>query len=89
MDHHRRWCGQYIPDAAGVFRVARSFGTFGTVCNSFWTDSVAVEMFLPLQRLLPGDSPRLPRMLDLLADRDKLWSDHGMRSLGANDMFYQ
>jgi hypothetical protein len=45
-----------------------------------------VNIFPMLLRLLPEDSPRLPRMLDLLADKDKLWSAHGMRSLGKRDM---
>ena len=48
-----------------------------------------VNIFPLLLRLLPPDSPRLPRMLDLLADEDKLWSRHGMRSLGKIDRFYQ
>jgi mannosyl-oligosaccharide glucosidase len=45
-----------------------------------------VNIFPMLLRLLPEDSPRLPRMLDLLADKNKLWSKHGMRSLGKEDM---
>jgi mannosyl-oligosaccharide glucosidase len=45
-----------------------------------------VNIFPMLLRLLPEDSPRLPRMLDLLADKSKLWSAHGMRSLGKTDM---
>lgn len=45
-----------------------------------------VNIFPMLLRLLPEDSPRLPRMLDLLADKSKLWSAHGMRSLGKADM---
>lgn len=44
-----------------------------------------LNVFPLLLRLLPPDSPRLPRLLDLLADEDKLWSPHGMRSLGRAD----
>jgi mannosyl-oligosaccharide glucosidase len=44
-----------------------------------------LNVFPLLLRLVPPQSPRLPRLLDHLADPEKLWSPHGMRSLGRQD----
>ncbi|KZF21381.1 glycoside hydrolase family 63 protein [Xylona heveae TC161] len=38
--------------------------------------------------LLPADSPRLGAVLDLIADPEQLWSDHGIRSLSKGDVLY-
>ena len=40
-----------------------------------------LNIFPLLLRLIEPDSQRLPRLLDVLADPDRLWSDHGMRSV--------
>eukprot|EP00611_Tribonema_gayanum_P024021 TRINITY_DN5191_c0_g1_i3.p1 TRINITY_DN5191_c0_g1~~TRINITY_DN5191_c0_g1_i3.p1 ORF type:complete len:500 (-),score=82.65 TRINITY_DN5191_c0_g1_i3:425-1924(-) len=47
-----------------------------------------VSIFPLLLRLLPPDSPRLPPLLDLLADPTHLWSEYGLRSLSKSDPFY-
>ncbi|KAJ2161219.1 Processing alpha glucosidase I [Coemansia sp. RSA 552] len=38
--------------------------------------------------LVPPDSPKLGRILDMMEDPDQLWSDFGLRSLSKSDQFY-
>lgn len=47
-----------------------------------------VTLFPLLLRLLPPDSPRLARTLELLADPKRLWSRYGLRSLSKADAWY-
>ncbi|CAM9798353.1 unnamed protein product, partial [Phaeothamnion confervicola] len=48
-----------------------------------------VSLFPLLLRLLPARSKRLRHVLDSLTDPNLLWSPHGLRSLSADDLFYQ
>lgn len=48
-----------------------------------------VSLFPFLLGLMRHDSPKLGRILQLLADPDELWSDHGIRSLSAKDPLYR
>src|SRR5690606_16049557 len=41
-----------------------------------------------LLKLLPADSPRLGALLDLVESPKVLWTEHGVRSLSALDLFY-
>ena len=47
-----------------------------------------ISIFPFLVGLLPADSPKLNAVLDLLADPEELWSEHGLRSLSKSDEFY-
>ena len=47
-----------------------------------------VSLFPLMLKLLPPDAPQLPHVLELLRDRSRLWSDHGVRSLSASDLWY-
>ncbi|KAK1760445.1 glycoside hydrolase [Echria macrotheca] len=47
-----------------------------------------ISLFPFLTGLLPHDSPKLGRLLALMADEDELWSPHGLRSLSKRDEFY-
>ncbi|KAK5162459.1 hypothetical protein LTR04_003695 [Oleoguttula sp. CCFEE 6159] len=47
-----------------------------------------ISIFPFMTGLLPPDSPRLKAVLDLIADPEELWSDHGIRSLSQKDEFY-
>jgi mannosyl-oligosaccharide glucosidase len=48
-----------------------------------------VSIFPFLLGLLPVDSPKLGSVLDLLANEEELWSEHGIRSLSKSDEFYE
>lgn len=41
-----------------------------------------------LTGLLPVDSPKVGRLLDLIGDEEELWSNHGIRSLSKKSEFY-
>lgn len=47
-----------------------------------------ISIFPFLVGLLPVDSPKLNAVLDLIADPEELWSEHGLRSLSKSDEFY-
>ena len=47
-----------------------------------------ISIFPFLVGLLPADSPKLNAVLDLIADPEELWSEHGLRSLSKSDEFY-
>lgn len=47
-----------------------------------------VSIFPFLAGLLGPDHPHLKDVLDLIADEDELWSDHGIRSLSMKDELY-
>ena len=47
-----------------------------------------ISIFPFLTGLLPGDSPRLEAVLDLIFDPEELWSPHGIRSLSKSDEHY-
>ncbi|KAI9736854.1 MAG: Processing alpha glucosidase I [Claussenomyces sp. TS43310] len=47
-----------------------------------------ISIFPFLTGLLPPDSPRMGAILDLIGDKDELWSDFGIRSLSKSDEFY-
>ena len=47
-----------------------------------------ISIFPFLTGLLPPDSPRLGKTLDLISDPEELWSEYGLRSLSKNDEFY-
>lgn len=47
-----------------------------------------VSIFPFLMGLVPVDSPKLGPLLDLIADPEELWSDHGLRSLSKKNEFY-
>lgn len=48
-----------------------------------------VNIFPFILKLLPDDSLQLEHMLDLISSPHHLWSEHGLRSLSKNDLFYQ
>lgn len=47
-----------------------------------------ISIFPFLTGLLGPDHPHLGATLDLIADKEELWSDHGIRSLSQKDEFY-
>ena len=47
-----------------------------------------ISLFPFITGLLPSNSERLGKVLDLIADPDELWSDFGIRSLSKKDVFY-
>ncbi|KAI5295719.1 Processing alpha glucosidase I, partial [Ascosphaera atra] len=47
-----------------------------------------ISLFPFMTGLLDANSPRLGAILDLIGDREELWSDFGIRSLSKNDEFY-
>lgn len=47
-----------------------------------------VSIFPFLLGLIGPDSPKLGPVLDLLGDKEELWSDYGIRSLSKSDEFY-
>ena len=48
-----------------------------------------ISLFPLMLRILPADSAHLLPMLDLLRDPSRLWTDYGIRSLSATDLWYQ
>lgn len=48
-----------------------------------------VSIFPLLLQLLDPYSPKLGAMLDMIEDPQKLWTDHGLRSIALTDKFYQ
>jgi len=48
-----------------------------------------VAIFPLLLRLLDPYSPKLGSVLDMVEDPQMLWTDHGLRSIGLKDKFYQ
>ncbi|CAH8857165.1 unnamed protein product [Trichobilharzia szidati] len=54
------------------------------VSNSFGY----VNLFPLLLRILSPTSPRLPRLLADLSNKDLLWSDYGLRSINVKSPFY-
>lgn len=48
-----------------------------------------VAIFPLLLKLLDPYSPKLGAVLDMIEDPLKLWTDHGLRSIGRADKFYQ
>lgn len=54
-----------------------------------WVEHLGyVALFPLLLRLLPPSSPRLPRLLELLRDPQRLWSPYGIRSLSLADLWH-
>lgn len=47
-----------------------------------------ISIFPFMTGLLPTDSPRLGKVLDLIGDKEELWSEVGIRSLSKADEFY-
>jgi mannosyl-oligosaccharide glucosidase len=47
-----------------------------------------ISLFPFLLGLLPYDSPKLGKVLDLMADPEHLWSEFGLRSLSKSDPLY-
>ena len=47
-----------------------------------------ISIFPFLTGLLPADSPRLGAILDLVSDKDELWTPYGLRSLSKSDDNY-
>lgn len=47
-----------------------------------------ISIFPFLTGLVASNSPRLGLILDLISDREELWSDYGLRSLSLKDEFY-
>lgn len=47
-----------------------------------------ISIFPFLVGLLAPNSPRLGAILDVIADPEQLWSEHGLRSLSKSDEFY-
>lgn len=47
-----------------------------------------ISIFPFLTGLVAANSPRLGLILDLISDREELWSDYGLRSLSLKDEFY-
>jgi mannosyl-oligosaccharide glucosidase len=47
-----------------------------------------MSLFPLLTGLMDADHPKLPSVLDLLSDPNKLWSGHGLRSLSVGDAHY-
>lgn len=47
-----------------------------------------ISIFPFMTGLLPSDSPRLGKVLDLISDPEELWSDFGVRSLSKRNEFY-
>ncbi|KAJ1652391.1 Processing alpha glucosidase I [Dispira simplex] len=47
-----------------------------------------VSLFPLLLNLLPPDSPKVGKILDLIYDPDQLWSRYGIRSLSKSDPYY-
>ncbi|KAK8079739.1 hypothetical protein PG997_007557 [Apiospora hydei] len=60
-----------------------SRGKYKRVCHLGY-----VSLMPFLLGLLEPEHPHLPAVLDLLSDPNKLWSPHGLRSLGLADEFY-
>lgn len=58
-------------------------GKFQRVCHLGY-----VSLYPLLLGLMRPDDPRLPAVLDLLADPARLWSPHGLRSLSKADLLY-
>lgn len=48
-----------------------------------------VSLFPFLVGLMKKDDPKLGKILDLIADPNHLWSAHGIRSLSAQDPYYE
>ena len=48
-----------------------------------------VSIFPLLLQLLDPYSPKLGAMLDMIEDPQKLWTEHGLRSIALTDKFYQ
>lgn len=48
-----------------------------------------VSLFPFLVGLMKKDDPKLGKILDLIADAEHLWSPHGIRSLSAQDPYYE
>ncbi|KAJ1961572.1 Processing alpha glucosidase I [Dispira parvispora] len=47
-----------------------------------------LSLFPLVLNLLPPDSPKVGKILDLIHDPDQLWSRHGIRSLSKSDPYY-
>ncbi|CAL8097923.1 unnamed protein product [Calicophoron daubneyi] len=67
-----------------LIRVADETPTLQLITSSFGY----VNLFPLFLRLIPPNSPRLPRLISDLSDKSLLWSDHGLRSLSKNSPFY-
>lgn len=48
-----------------------------------------VSLFPFLLKLLPAESPKLSKVLDMVEDPKLLWSDYGLRSMATTDRYYQ
>jgi mannosyl-oligosaccharide glucosidase len=47
-----------------------------------------ISLFPFLVGLLDKDSPKIGKLLDVISDKEELWSDHGIRSLSKNSEHY-
>jgi len=47
-----------------------------------------ISIFPLLVGLVPSDSPRLGHLLNIISDKEHLWSPYGLRSLSRSDPFY-
>ncbi|PSK45137.1 hypothetical protein B9Z65_2277 [Elsinoe australis] len=47
-----------------------------------------ISIFPFITGLIPHDDEKMKHTLDLISDKEELWSDHGIRSLSKKDEFY-
>lgn len=77
-DKHKVWCDATTTSSNG------GYGRHERVCR------VGYASVLPalVPGLLNASHPRLPAVLDVMADPSGLWSEHGLRSLSKRDVLY-
>lgn len=72
------------PDELAYCDATIEGGAYRRVCHQGY-----VSLLPLLLGLLDAGHPNLPHVLDMLADPERLWSPHGVRSLSATDKHYR